>query len=47
MTRRRALIPVFTVAGAALVTACGTQGVDLGSKQQKLQAQSPAEASQV
>jgi mono/diheme cytochrome c family protein len=47
MTRRRALIPVFTVAGAALVTACGTQGVDLGSKQQKLQAQSPAEAAQV
>jgi cytochrome c len=47
MTRRRALIPVFTVAGAALVTACGTQGVDLGSKQQKLEMQNPAEAAQV
>jgi mono/diheme cytochrome c family protein len=47
MTRRRALIPVFTVAGAALVTACGTQGVDLGSKQQKLEAQNKAEAAQV
>ena len=47
MTRRRALIPVFTVAGAALVTACGTQGVDLGAKQEKLQAQNPGEAAQV
>jgi mono/diheme cytochrome c family protein len=47
MTRRRALIPVFTVAGAALVTACGTQGVQLGSKQQQLEAQNKAEAGQV
>ena len=47
MTRRRALIPVFTVAGAALVTACGTQGIDLGKQQQKLKAQNAAEAAQV
>ena len=47
MTRRRALIPVFTVAGAALVTACGTQGIQLGSKQQQLEAQNKAEAWQV
>ena len=47
MTRRRALIPVFTVAGAALVTACGTQGIQLGSKQQQLEAQNKAEAAQV
>ncbi len=47
MTRRRALIPVFTVAGAALVTACGTQGIQLGSKQQQLEAQNKAEAGQV
>jgi mono/diheme cytochrome c family protein len=47
MTRRRALLPLFTVAGAALVTACGTQSVDLGSKQQKLKQQNPAEAAQV
>jgi len=47
MTRRRALIPLFTVAGAALVTACGTQGIDLGSKQQQLKAQNGAEAAQV
>ena len=47
MTRRRALIPVFTVAGAALVTACGTQGIELGSKQQQLEAQNKAEAGQV
>ena len=47
MTRRRALLPVFTVAGAALVTACGTQGIDLGSKQQRLKQQNPAEAAQV
>jgi len=47
MTRRRALITVFTVAGAALVTACGTQGVDLGSKQQTLRAQNAGAAAQV
>jgi mono/diheme cytochrome c family protein len=47
MTRRRALIPLFTVAGAVLVTACGTQGIELGSKQQQLRAQNPAEAAQV
>jgi mono/diheme cytochrome c family protein len=47
MTRRRALIPVFTVAGAALVTACGTQGVDLGAKQRTLAEQNQAEAAQV
>jgi mono/diheme cytochrome c family protein len=47
MTRRRALLPVFTVAGAALVTACGTQGIDLGSKQTKLKQQNAAEAAQV
>ena len=47
MTRRRALLPVFTVAGAALVTACGTQSIQLGSKQQQLQSQNPGEAAQV
>jgi len=47
MTRRRALIPLFTVAGAALVTACGTQGIELGSKQQQLRAQNAPEAAQV
>ena len=38
---------MFTVAGAALVTACGTQGIDLGSKEKQLRAQNGAEASQV
>jgi mono/diheme cytochrome c family protein len=47
MTRRRALIPAFTVAGAALVTACGTQGLDLGSQQQQLRAQNAGAAAQV
>ncbi|HEV7461309.1 MAG TPA: c-type cytochrome [Solirubrobacteraceae bacterium] len=47
MTRRRALIPVLTVAGAAFVTACGSQGINLGSKEQQLKAQNPAEAAQV
>jgi mono/diheme cytochrome c family protein len=47
MTRRRALIPAFTVAGAALVTACGTQGLELGSNQQQLKSQNPGEAAQV
>jgi mono/diheme cytochrome c family protein len=47
MTRRRALLPAFTVAGAALVTACGTQGLQLGSKEAQLQSQNPAEAAQV
>jgi mono/diheme cytochrome c family protein len=47
MTRRRALIPVLTVAGAAFVTACGSQGIELGSKEQQLKAQNPAEAAQV
>jgi mono/diheme cytochrome c family protein len=50
MTRRRALIPVLTVAGAAFVTACGSQGINLGSKEKQLAESGPigtAEAAQI